>query len=244
MRSFFLLFSVLVCSLVSANDFHVPSDAEALSLLREALQGKSSHFEREVARLGNRTVEVQALVSLPGDIALMKKIAPDFAHWRDWLIKDINTPWSEDDSSYAIQFQDAIETEPNILTIPYRVNVPFFSRQRVRAFRMTANTKDTGVSILGEAILSENSPVKFTKGYMKVFPAENSKDTLWILVKALVQFRGWFLYEALPEKILLREMGDRVRRFMENYAAEEALLRAGKRSPANPSPRPVFKDED
>jgi hypothetical protein len=243
MRSLFLVVCLWIAP-AFADDFHVPSDAEALSLLREALQGKPKHFEREVARLGNRTVEVQALVSLPGDIALMRKIAPDFAHWRDWLTKDINTPWSEEDSGYAIQFQDIIETEPGVLTMPYRVNLPFFSRQRVRAFRMTSSIKDPGVSILGEAILSENSPVKFTKGYMRVFPAENSKETLWILVKALVQFRGWFLYEALPEKLLLREMGDRIRRFMDNYAVEEALLRAGKRSPENPNPKTIPKDEE
>jgi hypothetical protein len=137
-----------------------------------------------------------------------------------------------------------IETEPGVLTLPYKVNVPFFSRQRIRAFRMTSNTKDPGVSIFGEAILSENSPVKFTKGYMRVFPAENSKETLWILVKALVQFRGWFLYEALPEKLLLREMGDRIRRFTDNYVAEEALVRAGSRSPENPAPKTIPKDED
>jgi hypothetical protein len=244
MIQWLLLSSLLVLSSAFAEEnFEIPTDSQALQILKEALYGKSDHVDKQVARLGNRTVEVQSCIAMPGDIALFRKISPQYSHWRNWLLQDINLP-PEGESDYIIQFQDAAETEPGVVTASYKISLPFFSRQRIRAFKMTSNVKDPGYSLLGEAILSENSPVKFTKAYMKVFPAEGMKGHLWVLIKGIVQFRGWFLYEALPEKILLREAGDRLKRIIDNYHREEELFKADKKSPPNPTPVNVSIDEE
>ncbi len=213
-----------------------PTDAEALPLLKTHLQGKTDHIVRLVRRLGNKTLEVDCFIALQGDLAAFKTITTDFKGWRDWALTDFNVP--RDGSGYVLQLNDLVQRDPGKVTATYVFNVPLFSKERARTFKVGKQEAPKSLTLTAEALVNPKSAVKAANAFMKVLPADGLPGTLWINVKAVVEFNNWFFYEALPEKILLREVGDRLTFLVENYEKEELRFKQGG-APRTVSSKPV-----
>ncbi len=204
-----------------ADEFKLPSDQETLAVLKTAFAGKTEHSTRAVRRLGNKTLEVECLVAMHGDFTLFKKISSDYADWRNWVLVDINTP-QPGQSDYLLQLHDLnYKSDKKMVSAKFNFNIPFFSKRRGRSFKVSTKGDAKSFTLTGETILNENSAVKMANGYMKAFPAEGKPGIIWISVKSIVIFSNGFFYEALPEKIVLREVGERLQYLVQNYQKEE-----------------------
>src|SRR5690606_15532083 len=101
-------------------------------------------------------------------------------------------------------------------------NLPFLKKNRARTFSLAASPSKGGFSIVGETSVNAKSSVKRARAFMKAYPSEKSPGVIWVMVKAVVEFRNWLVYEALPERVLLREVGDRLQYIVTNYETEES----------------------
>ncbi len=222
MQQVLLLFLFLFfCPYSQASDeLVVESDESVFAELKKRIKDRTDFIERKANRLGNNTFEISCYLAVPGDFEQFRKIAPEFAAWREWALTDINlAPPSRGD--YIFQIHDLQQKDPGIMAAIFSFNIPFFKKQRTRTFEMSSRDSEKVLFIEGKSIPTENSAVKSAKAYMKTFPAENKTGSLWIHVKALVAFKSWILYEALPEKVLQTEVGDRLQYLIQNYQREE-----------------------
>lgn len=221
-----LCFLFLLQFTAFGEEFKLPTDAEILASMKTVFAGKTEHINRAVHRRGNKTLEVDSFVALNGDFNLFKKISADFADWRNWALVEINTP-QPGQSDYLLQLHD-LNLKPNkMVSAKYSFNLPFFSKLRGRSFKTTVTNDAKSFTLIGETLLNENSAVKMANAYMKAFPAEGKPGVIWVNVKAVVVFTNGFFYEALPEKIVLREVGDRLQYLVQNYQEEEARRKGG-----------------
>ncbi len=204
-----------------SEEFKVPSDKDALAAMKTVLHGKNEYIQRSARRLGNKTLEVDCYVSMAADLATFAKVTSDFGDLRNWALFDINKP-GPSESGYLLELHDLNQKEKEKLSAKFSFNLPFFTRMRGRTFKMTTHAEPKSFTLIGETQLNENSAVKMANAYMKALPAQGKPGNIWIQVKAVVVFGNRFFYEALPEKVLLREVGDRLHYLVQNYQKEES----------------------
>jgi hypothetical protein len=206
----------------------VPSDEEFLSSLSPTLSGKTDFFDRRVKRISHtNSIEVTCEAAFPGELALTKKIVPEYDQWREWLLTDINLP-EPGASDYIFQFHDIVKRDPTTITTVFSFNIPFFHKHRQRSFDVFRFESEKSVWLTAETQLSTGSAVKKAHAYLKILSPSTTQKLLWVSVKATIEFRNAFLYLALPDKVLLREVGERLRMVAENYRREEVFFRTGK----------------
>lgn len=238
MRRLAGFFALLILTTQGWADFTVPTDAEVLVTLEKTLAGKSEYFDSQVKRLGKtkkNTLEVDCTIALKGDLSLFKKIVSDYPDWREWLLADFNLP-EPGASDYTFQFHDIVAKDASTIVTVFSFNLPFFGKHRSRAFNVTQASSSKSFSLLAETQLNETSVVKFAKGYLKTVQPSAPAQTLWIAVKAVVEFRNSFIYEVLPDKVVLREVGDRLKTISENYKREEVRLRSSAQRATSSAP--------
>ncbi len=240
-RSKYFLFLFLTTKAFS--DFSIPSDAALISKLSPALSGKTEFYDTQVKRLGKNTLEVECFAALHGEISLFKKIVPKYAEWRDWLLADINLPEPGADA-YVFQFHDILQQTADSVVTVFSFNLPFFGKQRTRGFNVKKIETDKSLALLAETQLSENSVVKTAKAYLKAIQPAQPSQTLWVGVSAVVEFKSWMLYQALPEKVVLREVGERLKIISENYKKEENLSRTGTKRTTSALPATIPQNQD
>ena len=222
-----LLFLLLLSPVCFGDDqLAVPSDEVTLKEMREVLHGKTDFVDRKAKRLGNKVLQVDCYLSIAGYFDTFKKVTSNLTGWRDWALIDINLP-QPGQSDYILQLHDLLENTPKIMTSVFSFNIPFFKNHRSRSFNTTTTLGDKSLLVVGETMPAEKSAVKRAKAFMKAFAGDGQSPTIWVNVKAMVEFNSWFFYEALPEKVLLREVGDRLTYLAQNYQREESKRRSG-----------------
>lgn len=204
------------------------------AVLEKAFSHGGPAVQQNVFRRGNKTIEVECYVEVPGQLKEFERVARDLPGWREWAFTDINQP-AEGDGDYLLQLLDAPSLEPGKITALYYFNLIFFKKDRTRTFNVSAQTLPGSVLLRGESILSTSSALKSATVTAQAFPAKAKKDVLWIFVRGRVEFRSGFFYEALPERILLRELGDRLTKIASNFKRENDRIHSGaKRPPLSP----------
>lgn len=227
MKTLFAFFLLWTVSLAAVTDeLPTPTDAETLTYLKAKLGTRKDAVERSVRRLADLTLEVDSALVFPGDFSTFKKVAPDFSHWRDWTLHDINLP-PPADGEYLLQIHDIVEKEPGTVSAIFSFNLPLMRNHRARSLQMKVSQNPGAFLIEGETIPAEKSAVKRAKAFLKAFPAKDLPGHVWVQFKALVVFKNWFLFQALPDKVVLRELGDRLGYIAQNYQREEQRLKSG-----------------
>jgi hypothetical protein len=220
-----LLGLLLAAGFVRAEDLSLPSDAKILELLKAKLGNQTEATFRNIRRIGERTIELENFIAGEMDPKLAPPILSDFAHWKDWILPGINDRPSG--GKYIAQLKGLDYVSPEAMMVTFNFDLPLFRGDRTAKFKVTA-VREAGVFTLsGETTQSEGTFAR-ARTVMKVFPSPNPGYS-WIYVNGKAQLKSWMLYEALPEKLLQREAGDRIRILLENYLKEETARRAGAR---------------
>lgn len=204
----------------------VTPDEECLTLLRQHLGAHTDFVDRSLKRVGDQTVELEVFIVGEGDITIAHQVFSDFPRYGSWAIRNINRKPSGGNYMLQIRKLDPDPKDRSVLTADLAFELPLFSKEFKRAFRLSSTKNGRGFTLTGEAIHGETAIVGNADGFMKVFPAENKQGRLWIYVKGRAKIKNWLVYEALPDKLLARESAERIRLVMDNYLTEEDRIKA------------------
>lgn len=188
--------------------------------LIDLLQGKGDVLKRTVERLGNRTIQIRLLISADADYATAKKIFAAHREYREWALKNINL--RADGSSYYVKFLGCDPMPDGNLFFPMRIDLPIFGKDVIAHIAVTTEEVQKGFAVHAKTTGDDNPKTVGTiDGYLYFFPAPKEKRRLYGELRGNLQFVSSFLYEALPEKLLIRETSERLQTLLENYRERE-----------------------
>lgn len=202
------------------------TDDETFARLTKLLKGRGDWQKNTLTRLGDRTIQLDSVISLDGDFELIPKIMSNFGEYSRWLIEDINR--SPSGRNYYMQVKN-VAVDPNttdIVRVFYSFNLPVFKHIGNRGFRLKADTKPKCFSIQAEGIPHEKSIIESTVGTLRVFKGPDQPERLWVSMRGQLKLRNWIVYEALPERLITREAGERIEIMLKNFQKEEERLKA------------------
>ncbi len=197
---------------------------EIFPQVQSKLKNKSSDFlEHEVKRLGNKRISLNAYVSFEADWKLLTTLTQQFSKYPSWILPRINE-FAPGEKFYIqiisispdVKFPNHLEVQ--LALILPGLNIPI---TRVFKFEPSLATDNSILSFKITALKSEESQVKDLSGYIHFYKDPNNPFRAWGYVDITVLLNYWLVYEALPEKILNKEAGERVRIIMENYQGFE-----------------------
>jgi hypothetical protein len=204
-----------------------PTDDEAYKKLQDILKKQSGPYNvRQITRVGKNTVEFEAFISLEADSKLYKKILGDFKNYPQWAIKNINNKPSGGTYYIKIKELKVSPADPNLLIGIIFIDLPIMRHNFIGEFKLSSEETPKSYTVIGKMISGPQSILESADGMMKIFPAENKPSYRWIYVRSNVVLRNWLLYEAMPEKLLKRESGDRIQIVLDNYLDEEDRLKS------------------
>jgi hypothetical protein len=218
-----LLFFFVIAAVARA--ITLPSDEELIPRLRKELKGQPDIAIRHVKKAGNRTIEFESFISQEGDLKVVPIILGNFGEFGRWALKGINQ--RPGGGSYYLQIHSVTVDPklPDILKTDSELSLPVFHKQIVREFKMTTEQKGDVFTLIGETLPHEQSPVESASGYLRIYPAEGVNNRVWIYVHGSAILRYWIMYEALPERLMTTETGERIQIVLDNYLAEEERVR-------------------
>lgn len=221
-RSAFLLLFVFCAQTLAVT---LPSDAEVYNRVRDKLKGQGDYVKRDIHKAGNKTIEFETFISLEGDIKLAPEIIGNIADYGKWALNGVNKKPSG--GHYFLQFRSLEEKPPHskILRADVVIVLPIFEKELQRDFKLETSQNGDVLTLSGEALPNENSPIATAEGFVRIYPAEGMSGRVWIYVKGRAQLRSWILYEAIPERLMFGETGERIMIMLENYLVEEERLR-------------------
>ena len=190
-----------------------PGSKERLTAL---LQGKGDVLRRTVERIGNRTIQIRLLISADADYASAKKIFSAHREYREWALRNINV--KSNGSSYFVKFLGCDPLPSGVLAFPIRVDLPIFGRDLTAYIGVTTEKVQGGFAVHAKTTTNEHRQNLGTiDGYLYFFPAPKEKRRVYGELRGNLQFMHTLLYEALPEKLLVRETSERIQTLIDNY---------------------------
>ncbi len=215
-RLAFFLSLVLPLLGVGADD-----DTALLAKLREKLKGKNDYIERNVERLGDKTLKVESFISMEGDLLWFGKIASDVQDYETWLLHKINE--RPDGGTYPVKVTalEKVKDDPYALISEMKIDFPLVKKTLRRKMRFVPTATPTKVIIDAEMPDLDDSMLSSGNCRLVFVKAEGEAGRMWGHLEGKVKIRNWFLYEALPTRILKREAGERFLQVVNNYLAEE-----------------------
>lgn len=211
---FFLFFrSALGLELSSENQ-------QLYKLIQSKIQGASDTIKSELSRRGNKTLEIQSYASLETNLEKARTILSDAAHYSEWALTGINVNSRGDE--YFMKIVDLIwnKSAPASVGIQYNFTFPLFKHAGTRNFEVTTAGDKTFFEVLAKNSNQNDPIISSCEGRVKLFPSPY-KDRLWIYISGKAILKSWLLYEALPEKVMSRELGERVHTVLLNYQKKE-----------------------
>lgn len=188
--------------------------------LTELLEGQGDVLKRTVERIGNRTIQIRLLISADADFASAKKIFGNPREYREWALRNINM--RSNGSSYYVKFLGCDPMPNGNLFFPIRVDLPVFGRDLIAHIAVRTEERDGGFVVHARTNGDEHPQTLGTvDGYLFFFPAPREKRRLYGELRGNLQLVSGFLYEALPERLLIRETSERIQTLLENYRDRE-----------------------
>jgi len=226
------LLSVCMLALVPALAVDVaPGSYERLV---QTLTGKGDVLKRTVERIGDNTIQIRILISADADYPSAKRIFGTHRLYREWALKNINV--RSNGSSYLVKFLGCDPMENGVLTFPIRVDLPVFGRDLTAYIGVTTEEVQKGFVVHAKTT-NDKPPGNPTAqalgtidGYLYLFPSPKDPKRLFGELLGNLQFSNAFLYQALPERLLMRETSERIQTLLENYRDREMQRQ---RIPAN-----------
>lgn len=197
------------------------TDAELLTRVKAVVKGKGDLIQREVERIGDKTLKVESFLSMEADYTWFSKIAADVNGFCGWLIKNINN--KPDGGTYMVK---VMNLQPNLerkdaLTVDMKLDFPGLRKLISRPLYFAPDVKPTRVRIEAEMPAGADSYISSGSATLTFFPAEGEPTRVWGYIDGRVKIRNWIIYEALPTRILKREASERFQTVIDNYQAEE-----------------------
>ena len=215
----FFLFS-LFFQIAHALTIAMPSDAEVQKRLTGRLEGKGDFQDRAFRRIGERTLEFEGFISTEADINLLKTIFKEPGQYNRWLTPSINKRPSGGEYMIKLQSFNLAPQATHTLIAKLLFDLPVFKRE-IECY-MDIKTEQKGNAFWLTATVDANRPGTYIEGFqtvIQVFP--KGKGRVWLHALGNVKFKNWLLYEALPDRLLNRETGERLQIVIDNYLAEE-----------------------
>jgi hypothetical protein len=206
-----------------------PTTQEVRDALTKEFKGKGDLVRRSVRRLGHKTIELQAFVSIEGNFEQAAQILANFQKDPSWALKGIND--SPSGRSYYFKITKANPEPPNILSFSFVLELPLYQHKGVRKFKLTSKRADGSFLFEGESLPDPESVISSCSSRVYVFPAVGQPDRLWIAAMGRIEIKPWILYEALPERILTNESTERLETLIGNYQKQEDALRLPEGNP-------------
>jgi hypothetical protein len=218
---FFLLFLFLSLRAI-ASEFQTPQ--EIFPMLQSILKNQQSDFfQHSVKRKGNKKISLEAFISIEADWKLVPKIAQQISLYPKWVLPRINDKGGGE--KFYIQFSNltADPKDPSNINVDLILSLPGLKIpiSRVFHFEYLPGSDPSNFIIKVTALESKDSPVKDLFGSVYLFRAPQNSYRVWAYLDFSVVLNHWLVYESLPERLLNREAGDRIRILMEEYQTYE-----------------------
>lgn len=199
-----------------------PSD-QIFPKIKKTLAGKGDMATREVQRVGNKTLLMEAFVSTDGNYDMAKKIFTNFELYPKWTLNDINK--SAAGKTYKMQFQ-GMKWSPSdsMMEILYELNLPVYHYTGSRKYHIEEVKSEKTLCIEVSAATLKDAFIESSKGRFYVWKAPGEKDRIWFYFRGYATIGPWIIYEALPERVVMNESGERVQTLLQNYQKEESRL--------------------
>ncbi len=201
-----------------------PDDQKIYDRLQQEIRLKGDVPSVKIARLGNKTIQMEVFVSAEAENKLAVEILSNFGRYAAWVLPGINDRPKNKGGQYYVQILNILNEGPDQLLIQLRLAVPLFDQPFQRKFLMNIQKSIEIFTVNGRADPLEHSVVEQASGYLKLFPAKADRTRLWIYTHGIVQLRPWLLYEAFPTRAVEREAGERIATIVQNYQKEESRL--------------------
>lgn len=202
------------------------TDQEAFDILKKVLKDyPGAYQERKINRIGNKTISFESIVAIESDPKLFQKIIFNVKDYSHWALKNINL--KPGGGTYYIKIMDMKPepSDPMTLRCFVTVDLPVFKHHLQALVKVSPDDKAKNFTVRASMVPDDKSILEGIEILSKVFPGENRPGIQWMYTKAHIVLKNWLLYEALPEKLLKRESGERVQIVLDNYTEEELRLR-------------------
>ncbi len=217
-----------------AHGLSVPSDAEIQKKLAARLKGKDDYSERNARRVGNRTIEVEGFISLDGELELTKEILAEPKEYARWLLPNINTRPSGGEYLVKIMGMELAPESTNVLITKLSFDLPLFKKEIDCHVKVGSERKGNRVVLNATIDTLQGTYIEHFQAVLQFFQREKGK--LWVYALGEVRFKHWLVYEALPDRLLNRETGERLQIAIDNYLNEENHRRSQKRKSTSTAP--------
>jgi hypothetical protein len=226
----FLFLTLLSLPAIYARD--LPSPDTIFPKVQAVLKDQQTDFfQHTVRRMGNKKITLEAFVSMEAEWSLIKLISKQILEYPKWTFPHINE--RGDGDKFYIQFTSITNdpNNPNNIDIEITLALPGLKIPIHRSFQFEpVFPKDPNVFAVKATVLeSKDSPVQDMFGYVYFFKNPKNPSRVWAYSDISVVLTHWLVYESLPERLLQRETGDRIRILMENYQSFENSKRESDR---------------
>lgn len=188
---------------------------------KELSKKNGDYFKRTIKRAGNQTIELEGFASLNGTLAGFSRIAEDVPSYRKWVLPGLNQKPAG--GNYLLQILDLkpSDSNPRVLTAEFGISFPGIQQKLHKTFLITPEPQNRLVTVSCQSLESKDLLLSSLVGFVMAFPDPKNKERLWVYFKGLAQLRSWLLYQALPEKLLVRESSERIQTVLDNFSSEE-----------------------
>ncbi len=219
----------LLLLLLAAPAFAIEVAPGSYERLVQQLTGKGDVLKRTVERIGDNTIQIRILISADADIASARRIFGAHRLYREWAMKNINV--RSNGSSYTVKFLGCDPMPNGVLNFPIRVDLPVFGRDLTAYIGVTTEDVQKGFAVHAKTTNDKPPGVPNAQnlgtidGYLYLFPSPSDPKRLFGELLGNLQFSNAFLYQALPERLLMRETSERIQTLLENYREREMQQR-------------------
>jgi len=200
-------------------------DPQMYTVIKNAIGGRKQVFRRSLKRLGNNTIEIQAVISAEGSFKYAPKILANVKQFPEWALDNINVNSTGSDYHFQIIGATVEPKDDSILGFSFKLQVPVLSYQGSRQFKTKSVARKDVFILEGDSLPANDSVVESVNLFMRVYPADNDPNQIWIAAFGKVVLRSWLLYEALPERLVTRESAERFQTLLSNYLHREDKIR-------------------
>lgn len=194
--------------------------------LSEIFAGRGDQLLVQVHRSETKTKTIEFELQLSRELNFIQipKILSRISEYPRWVLPGIND--RPGGGKFYVQFNDIQYSaeRPQDLEIEYSLDLVVFKHEGKRAMKITTKYNPPVFSARLETRPNPQSVVVHLEAEMDCFPAERESGRVWCFLKGFVEIGPTILYEALPEKLVQKEVGPRIQLVLRNYVKEEDRL--------------------